>query len=112
MPVGIHRIPWGFHDKANIRVKDADEQQPRRWTEFLAHNSTPRPIPFPGSPLHRLLRRLFPLLDLVRTGHLPVATTKNPEQEAQAAAVTDSRRRPLLPTQSPGQDEDLTDSKE
>ena len=101
-----------FHGKANIRVKDADEQQPRRWMEFLAHNLTPRPIPVPGSPLHRLLRRLFPLLTLARTCHATVATTKNPEQVVQAEAVMDSRRRRPLPTRNPDREEDPTDSRD
>ena len=100
-----------FHGKANIRVKDADEQRLRRWTEFLAHNSIPRPIPFPGSPLHRLLRRLFPLLTLARTCHATVAATKNPEQAARAEAAMDSRHRHRLPTQSPDLEEDLTGTK-
>ena len=97
-----------FHGKANIRVKDADEQRLRRWTEFLAHNSTPRPIPFPGSPLHRLLRRLFPLLTLARTCHVTVAVTKNPEQVVQAEAAMDGRHRHRRPIRNPDREEDLT----
>ena len=100
-----------FHGKANIRVKDAGEQQPRRWMEFLAHTSTPRPIHLLGSPLHRLLRRLFPLLTLARTCHATVAATKNPEQAARAEAAMDSRHRHRPLTQSPDLEEDLIGTK-
>ena len=68
--------------------------------------------PPPGNPLHRVLRRLFPLLTLGRICHATVATTKNPEQVVQAEAVMDSRRRRLLPTRNPDQEEDPTDTKD
>ena len=96
-----------FHGKVNTRVKAADEQRPRQWMVFLAHSLTPRPIHLQGSPLHRLLRRLFPLLTLARTCHATVAATKNPEQAARAEAAMDSRHRHRLPIQSPDQEEDL-----